>query len=87
MMSLSWSSVVTWSTRSPHMALTATEKLTRLFTSEIEDNVASHVTQQLHLSKETSFSFDASANPTNNRLLFKRPDIPGCQNDLHKDDP
>lgn len=77
----------TWSTSSPHMALTATEKPTRHFTSEIEDDFVSCMTQQLHLSKETRLSFDQSANPTNNRLLFKLLVIPGCQNDLRKDDP
>lgn len=69
------------------MALTATVKPTRLFTSEIEDNFVSNMTKQSHLSKETSLSFDASANPTNNRLLFSLPVIPGCQNDLGKGDP
>lgn len=87
MMSLSWPSVVTWSPRSPRMALTATVKPTRLFTSEIEDNFVSNMTQLLHFYKATSLSFDARANPTDNRLLFKLPVIPGCQNDLHKSDP
>lgn len=76
MMSLCWSSVVRWSTSSPHMALAATEKPTRLFTSEVEDNFVSNMTQQLHLSKETSLSFDASAKSCYQQASFQTSSYP-----------
>lgn len=53
-------------------------KPSRLFTSEIEYNFVSNRSQQL---QETRLSFDTSTNQTNNRLLFRLPVIPGCQND------
>lgn len=69
-LSLTWFSVVSWSQSSPHVALTAIEEPTRLWTSEIEDN----------------FMFSLT-HPPNKRFLFKLPVVPGCQNDLHRDDP
>lgn len=58
------------------------ETKTDFFTSEIEDNFLSNMTQQ-----NDSYQKRQDSLLMQQHASFKPPVIPGCQNDLHKDDP